>query len=40
VEQGLILLGYEVEKGTNLNELDVRKPLVVSSSQKSEELMF
>jgi hypothetical protein len=37
VKQGLIL-GHEAEESTNLNELDVRKPLVVSISQKSEEL--
>jgi hypothetical protein len=29
---------YEAGNGTYLNELDARKPLVVSISQKSEEL--
>jgi hypothetical protein len=33
-----LILEYEAEKGTHLNELDVRKPLVVSTSQRSEEL--
>jgi hypothetical protein len=28
----------EVEKSTSLNELDFRKPLVVSISRRSEEL--
>jgi hypothetical protein len=37
VKQGLIL-EYEAGKRTYLNELDVRKPLVVSISQRSEEL--
>ncbi len=33
-----LILEWEAEKMTNLNELDVRKPLVVSISQRSEEL--
>ncbi len=37
MKQGFIL-DYETEKSTYLNELDVRKPLVVSISQGSEEL--
>jgi hypothetical protein len=37
VEQGL-LVEYEAGKSSYLNELDVRKPLVVSISQSSEEL--
>ncbi len=37
VKQGLIL-EQEAEKSTYLNELDVRKPLVVSISQRIEEL--
>jgi hypothetical protein len=37
VKQGFILL-YKAEKSTYLNELDVRKPLVVSVSQRNEEL--
>jgi hypothetical protein len=37
VKQGLIL-EKEGEKSTYLNELDVRKPLVVSILQRSEEL--
>ncbi len=37
VKQGLIL-EEEAEKSTYLNELDVRKPLVVSISHRSEEL--
>jgi electron transfer flavoprotein alpha/beta subunit len=37
VKQGLIL-EQEAEKSTYLNELDVRKPLVISISQRSEEL--
>jgi hypothetical protein len=38
VKQGLIQ-GYEAEKkNTYLTELDFRKPLVVSISQRSEEL--
>jgi hypothetical protein len=31
-------LEQKAEKSTYLNELDVRKPLVVSISQRSEEL--
>jgi hypothetical protein len=37
VKQGFIL-EQEAENGTYLNELDVRKPLVESVSQTSEEL--
>jgi hypothetical protein len=37
MKQGFIL-DYKTEKSTYLNELDVRKPLVVSISQGSEEL--
>jgi hypothetical protein len=37
VKQGLIL-GKEAEEIIDLNELGVRKPLVVSISQRSEEL--
>ncbi len=37
VKQGLIL-EWEAERCTNLKELNVRKPLVVSISQRSEEL--
>jgi hypothetical protein len=37
VKQGLIL-EKEAEKMTYLNELDVRKRLVVSIAQRSEEL--
>jgi electron transfer flavoprotein alpha/beta subunit len=37
VKQGLIL-EQEAEKSTYLNELDAREPLVVSISQRSEEL--
>jgi hypothetical protein len=37
VKRGLIL-GYEPENYTYLNELDILIPLVVSISQKSEEL--
>jgi hypothetical protein len=37
VKQGLIL-EQEAEKSAYLNELDVRKSLVVSISQRSEEL--
>jgi hypothetical protein len=37
VKQGSILQ-QEDEKSTHLNELDVKKPLVVSISQRSEEL--
>jgi electron transfer flavoprotein alpha/beta subunit len=37
VKQGLIL-EKETEKHINLIELDVRKPLVVSISQRSKEL--
>jgi hypothetical protein len=37
VKQGFIL-GYEAEIGTYLNELDVRKPLVESILQISEQL--
>jgi hypothetical protein len=36
VKPGLIL-EYETEKCAYLNELNVRKPLVVSISQRSEE---
>jgi hypothetical protein len=32
------MLKLEAENSTFLNELDVRKPLVVSISQRSEEL--
>ncbi len=38
LKQGLICLGQEAEKSTCLNELDIRKQLVVSISQRSEEL--
>jgi hypothetical protein len=34
----VLILEYEAEKSTNLNELEIRKPLVVSISQRSEEL--
>jgi hypothetical protein len=37
VKHGLIL-EQEAEKRTYLNELNVRKPLVVSTSQKREKL--
>ncbi len=37
VKQGLIL-EWEAEKSTYLNELDVRKPSLVSISKRSEEL--
>ncbi len=37
VKQGLIL-EYKAEMSTYQNELNVRKPLVVSISQRSEEL--
>jgi hypothetical protein len=37
VKQGLIL-EEEAEESIYLNELDVRKPLVVSISQRSDEL--
>jgi hypothetical protein len=33
-----LILEKEAEISTYLNELDVRKPLVVSISQRSEEL--
>jgi hypothetical protein len=33
-----LILEYEVQKSTDLDELNVRKPLVVSISQISEEL--
>jgi hypothetical protein len=39
VKPGLIL-EQEAEKSTYLIELDARKPLVVSISQRSEELIF
>jgi hypothetical protein len=39
VKQGVIL-EKEAEESTYLNELNVRKPLVVSISQRSEELRF
>jgi hypothetical protein len=39
VKQGSIL-EIEAEKRTHLIELDVRKPLVVSISQRSEELIL
>ncbi len=39
VKRGLII-EYEDVKGTYLIEFDVRKPLVVSISQKNEELRF
>jgi hypothetical protein len=39
VKQGLIL-EQDAEESFYLNELDVRKPLVVSISQRSEELRF
>jgi hypothetical protein len=34
----MVNLGIKAEKSTYLIELDVRKPLVVSVSQRSEEL--
>jgi hypothetical protein len=34
----VLILEKEAEKSTYLSELDVRKPLVVSISQRSEEL--
>jgi hypothetical protein len=34
----VLILEYEAEKSTHLIEIDVRKPLVVSISQRSEEL--
>jgi hypothetical protein len=37
VKHGLIQ-EYEAEESTYLNDLDARKPLVVSISQRSEEL--
>jgi hypothetical protein len=37
VKPGLIL-EWEAEKSTYLNELNVRKPMVVSISHRSEEL--
>jgi hypothetical protein len=33
-----IILGYEAEKNIHLNELNIRKPLVVSISQRSEDM--
>jgi hypothetical protein len=36
IKQGVIL-DYESEKQLSLNELDARKPLVVSASKRSEE---
>jgi hypothetical protein len=37
VEQWLIL-EKEAEESTHLNELDIKKPLVVTISQRSDEL--
>jgi hypothetical protein len=33
-----LILKWEAEKSTYHNEFDVRKPLVVSTSERSEEL--